>query len=702
MSACVFPRRAEVQALKQAIHKNEGKEKQTMEPRTQKAKGLVALKANQQHLIFGGRVQTLPFKLISEESDIDDPLFYIKDELFARPCPVDPQHGFVDSRPVKDKAQAKKVFKEAQKADPKAEMLLMPYIKADFNAIWTPGLLSIGPGNDGATSGHQSVSVHTTETPPVAHAKEIVRAAGVKAGAAPYLEFVGCEHATDGEKLPLYLVQLRGGPKVGSLGPDYNPKTIKVKDVVKAKGDLIEWKAMCEKFKPGTVVVHSGGTMSSHYAVHCVEHDIPIFTSGLIPKVGETLQEIPVKKPEKDIDEVLKGIAMGVTLPIDYESAVLVVLGAFHNSLFFDTSDSRLFGTAVMLALKLGFAACFGEARHKEKHGLARHQVYEKAWADVANHVKRFNEARTKFYQKGWSPGFGGKKWGACADATADLWNATVRLVRHKTKENLTAVVDALNVVINQAHNNGWWFNKFILAQWFDVAANSPASPLIVAMRHVYKIMTAPAKLEGLVADIEKAGESAEGSVSPRRAKAVVNKPTEDNPADYGPFKIVHVPSGKPWFVNYPDGTRKRCAGLWGVAKLYLEHHGMEVTDEKRKEVMKHIESVLGKTKGGGKNKDTWIIPDISKKALDKITAAAATIKNGTIHVQMKVDGNDTYATKNMPSNEAISAILAKALKIKPVPSFSGSGATYAALDVKPDGIYAGEHKLLALKNQCL
>ena len=587
-----------------------------MEPRTQKAKGLEAIKAHQDHFMFSGRVQSLPFKLISQVADINDPLFYIKDELFARPCPVTPQHGFVDSRPIKDKVQALKLFRQAQKFDPQAEMLLMPYIKADFSAIWTPGLLSVGPGNDGATSGHKSISVHTTESAPLADAPAITAAAGVAPGAAPYLEFVGCDPVKDRKHETLYLVQLRGGPKLGGLGPNFVPKKTKVQHVVHAKGDLIEWKEACSKFKPGTVVIHQGGTMSSHYAVHCVEHDIPIITqpiNGKAPAVGEVLEATAAGKPEKDIDEVLKGMAIGVTLPIDYESAVLIVLGALHNSPFFDKQDSRLFGAAVMLALKLGFAACFGEARHKDHNGLARHQVYDKAWADVASHVKRFNETRDKFYNKKWSPGYGGRKWGGCADATADLWNAAVRLARHRTKETMTAVVDALNVVINQAHNNGWWFNKFISAMWFDTAAKSPASPLIVAMRHVYKIQTANAKIEGLIADIGKSSESA--SASPRPGKAVVNKPTADAPADYGPFKIVYVESGKPWFVQYPDGTRKRCAGLWGVAKLYLEAHQMEVTDAKRKEVFKHIESVLGKTKGSGKNQDTWIIPDISKKA---------------------------------------------------------------------------------------
>jgi hypothetical protein len=364
--------------------------------------------------------------------------------------------------------------------------------------------------------------------------------------------------------------------------------------------------------------------MSSHYAIHCVEHDIPIFTSGKIaPKAGDTIAAIPVKKPEKDIDSVIKGLAIGVNYPIDYESAVLIVLGSLHNSLNFDADESRLFGVAVMLALKLGFAACFGEARHKDKHGLQRHQVYDRAWADIASHVKKFNEARGKFYLQKWTPGFGGKAWGKCADATADLWNATVNLCRTKTKESLTAVVDALNVVINCAHNNGWWFNKFISSAWFDIAVNSPASPLIVTMRHLYRIQTLDAKVDGLIMDIEKqpASEPAGASVfpGPVKSKTVVNKPSEAAPAEYGPFKIAYQQSGKPWFV-YSNGIRvARCAGLWGVAKYYLQHHGMEVTDAARKEVMKQIEATLGKTKLNAKthvvNKDGWIIPPLTAAA---------------------------------------------------------------------------------------
>jgi hypothetical protein len=587
-----------------------------MEPRTQKAKGLVALKQWKDHFLFGGKVETLPFKLISSEDDLNDPLFYIKDELFGRPCPVNPQHGFVDSRTVKDKPAAVKLFKLAQKADAKAEMLLMPYVNADFNAIWTPGRLSIGPGNDGATSGHKSVAIRTTDKLPF-QSDEIVKASGVSPPAVPYLEFVGRHQATGAglaEKQPLYIVQLRGGPAVGSLGPDYCPQTIKVKQVLQAKGDLIEWKQTCATFKPGTVVLHIGGNMSSHYAIHCVEHDIPIFTSGqIVPKVGETVQAIPVKKPEKDIDSVIKGLAIAVNYPVDFESATLIVLGALHNSVYFDADESRLFGVAVMLALKLGFAACFGEARHKEnKHGLQRHQIYEQAWADIASHVAKFNHIRGLFWKHKWKPGIGGKAWGQCADATADLWNAVVKLCRNRSKESLSAVVEALNVVINCAHNNGWWFNKFIAASWFDIAVNSPASPLIVTMRHLYRIQMLDAKIEGLIADIAKQPTvNGESAAAKGKSKSVVNKPTDG--ADYGPFKIVYQHSGKPWFV-YSNGNRvARCAGLWGVAKYYLEHHGMEVSDAARKEVMKQIEATLGKTKLNSKTgKDGWIIPPLA------------------------------------------------------------------------------------------
>jgi hypothetical protein len=220
--------------------------------------------------------------------------------------------------------------------------------------------------------------------------------------------------------------------------------------------------------------------------------------------------------PELDVDETLKGFSQGIALDIPYERnvdhperdgiAVKFLLGALHNVSFFGKKESRLLGVGIALTIRLALCACFGEARHKSNPtGLSRDQIYKKAWADVADYVKRFNEARKKFYEKGWRPGFGGKAWAVCADATADLWNLTVKFVRSKSREDLTKVVESFNKVVDCAHNNGWWFNKFVDANWFDISANYPAAPLIATADVVYRILKEDVRIEGLVAEIEKA-----------------------------------------------------------------------------------------------------------------------------------------------------------------------------------------------------
>src|SRR5207237_6510131 len=84
----------------------------------------------------------------------------LRPQLFARPCPVRPRHGFVDSRKVKAfDPDVINLLKESWAEDPDAELLLTPYIPAEFSGVWRPGLLVLGPGHDGATSGHSSIAV---------------------------------------------------------------------------------------------------------------------------------------------------------------------------------------------------------------------------------------------------------------------------------------------------------------------------------------------------------------------------------------------------------------------------------------------------------------------------------------------------------------------------------------------------------------
>lgn len=655
--------------------------------RTQKAKGIVSLRQNHVHFSFHSEVKVPSFDVISEAEDFANVDWPVKEfPLFARPCPVVPRHGFVDSRPIKNAHQAIAVYNEARAVDPQAELILMPYISASFNAIWTPGVLTVGPSNDGATSGHDSVTIRTTSQPPFTGTK-ILQESGIKAGDVPYLELVR-------DKSAWYVVQLRGGPNLSSLGSDYIPKEVKVNKVVLAKGDLLEWEHKAKTFQPGTVVWHPGGSLSSHYGVHCVLNEVPIVTSEE-PKVGETLKASE-KRDGLDVEEMLQGLSLGVNYEISYNEAVKLLLGSLHNVAFFGAKESRLLGAAVAVTLKLAFCACFGEARHKQKTGLSRDQVYHRAWSDMREAVRRFNEARSRFYQKGWRPGFGGKAWAKCADATAELWNLTVRFVRNKTLEDLKRLVESLNKVVNCAHNNGWWFNKFISPQWFDIAASTPSAPLIVVGHHVHRILREEVNVEGLIAEVEKATASGE------RERGV-----EFAPKHVGPFTIGYrVGFGKPWQAIFSDGSVKHCAGLRGISKIYLSMIGQaNPSEQKINEVLKKIAAEVGqKPKRSIRNFDEWTIPDLGKAdLLVKVTKANGCLRGDVLHVQICEGGEQGYATKDVHL-----AAVPKALeKVKALPfntlSLSGSSTPYMKLEVKPDGIYAASDvKVVPLIKGCL
>src|SRR5688572_21917508 len=89
-----------------------------------------------------GLIQLLTWKRNNEASNLSKilyPRFVVrsKEELsslvdlptfsypyFARPCPLNPQHGFVDSRVVQNNEQLEKVIEETLAADPEGEVML--------------------------------------------------------------------------------------------------------------------------------------------------------------------------------------------------------------------------------------------------------------------------------------------------------------------------------------------------------------------------------------------------------------------------------------------------------------------------------------------------------------------------------------------------------------------------------------------------
>ena len=123
-----------------------------VKPRTQKARGIFLLAG----MDSGWLSQKA--SLITNESQVGT-VPWSDSAMFARPCPVRPRHGFVESRLVHNRAQLLGVWKEATQEDPEAEVILMPFLKAKGNAVVTAKMIAIGPGHDGATAGKNCLEI---------------------------------------------------------------------------------------------------------------------------------------------------------------------------------------------------------------------------------------------------------------------------------------------------------------------------------------------------------------------------------------------------------------------------------------------------------------------------------------------------------------------------------------------------------------
>ena len=423
--------------------------------------------------------------------------------LFVRPCPTRPRHGFVESRAVPRSDwfdQLKKIAKEAIAADPDAEIIVMPYIdKAPASAIITSANITVGAGNDGATSGKGAVTLPLA-TPRLKDTlgQEILAAASIGSDEDVYLELVNRrDHGYD-----LWsLVQLRAGPQLnGSV--DFVPDEVTVKKVVVPKGtDLLEWESKVGSLPPGTVVYHEGGSLASHYGVHCVINKVPYLTSAK-PKKGQVLA--PTKGEAWGEEEYSRlALAIGAYEPMslpgdpyktsDQRAGLRLVLGGLHGLGSLMQSNSNESIRAAALAVSFGmryFAAlCIGEARHAEggntigdvhrAHDLLngygadlpysseeRAQVYADALdAAVSSYDKLARQtvaAMITFEQPGWAKSYGGKKWLVIARGTLRFYEDVRHFVLAPTEGNAQAMLNTFNRIVNLAHNGGFWLNKLI------------------------------------------------------------------------------------------------------------------------------------------------------------------------------------------------------------------------------------------------
>jgi len=478
--------------------------------RTQKAKGFVAL-------AHRGLNVPNPYFIVLEDSDIEEVVKAAVGKgihrLFVRPCPVRARHGFEESRIVEFKsggiltyderlanfaAQIRHIFNAANEADEEhaAELLLLPFVDAMYNVIITPSRMAVGPNHDGATAGYESISIPLVGSGfNEDSANALTTRAGIKPDEDPYVEVVLTNEVTRP-----FFTQIRSGVRIPSaVGADYVPHPVRVTAVIDAEGDLLEWEKQVKTISPGTVVVKLGGTLISHYGVHCLYNKVPCFTSRR-PSIGEVLEAVSVT-PTPDPQSVIRGLGCGAVIPLELkgltkssdvlkiDAALISMMTTLHNAGAMSADHGFWLGVSASIMMRAGMAASHGEARHKlTDMGSMRGFVYRVALKDFMGSRNTLGTAQWMFENLKWSSSYGGKAWARCTQSIIDLDAAILQLINQPSDEAVAKVVSALNVAVNQAHNGGWWLNKFIEKSWFDLASSQSLITLSVAAACMYKM----------------------------------------------------------------------------------------------------------------------------------------------------------------------------------------------------------------------
>ena len=416
---------------------------------------------------------------------------------FARPCPIRPRHGFVESCIVNNKAELKSLFERTIKEDSKSELLIDPYFRnITHNAVYvSTGVLSVGLGNDGATGGRRSVSF------PVAGfsaSENFLSRIKIDSNEAMYIE------AILESGISWHMTQLRGGPKFQNESEDFVPKSIIVKEVIAPSHDMLEWEKQTAELDGDTVVYGDGFTLASHAAVHCILNNIPFITT-YEPQVGQTLRT--TEHDHKNIfdrENFKKGVQFAIrkNLNDDMYNELKFCLAVLHNwaQLRKSPHASMLMGLFTTTFAKLCLSLVYGERRYlnfaidRRVEGM-RNKIYVDARKNCVKYIHGLEKVFKIFYAKNWCDGFGGFPWANCTWYTMNIWKAITDIFNGKEKEigdkEIAVLIGEVNKTINQAHNTGWWLNKIADIRVLSFAANYPGLAALQSAEVFYSALEA-------------------------------------------------------------------------------------------------------------------------------------------------------------------------------------------------------------------
>lgn len=457
--------------------------------RTQKAKGMGAL---YQMTGMGNFNAPSPCYLLQSPDDVEAAWWQIagvvggKNSFFARPCPTVPRHGFVESRPISTKKELQQVWDETMEQDANGEVLLLPTINSSYNYIFTPTAVAVGPGNDGATAGKNSVSIPLATFKFGSPEEEVFwkKAAGVKEE--PFFEAV-----QDKNYRQIYITQMRSGPAL-PRGKNYIPLTTHITRVVEVNDEmsLLDWETLTKTLSEGDVVYHANGNLASHFAVHCVVAGIPYVVDPK-PEVGDILT--PEGGVEYDLEKVKLGVAKAYAHTLTQDRIQDVTTAAFsilHNATVLGGEFSELVGFGAGIIHRLAIVALLGELRHAKgnRRPQNREDVYEWALKNPWTSRRKLYRAAKGFATFHWSSGYGGAAWASIAAATFRLDSGIKDL--YKNREGaLEEVLSGMNLIVNTLHNGGRSLNKFISESTMDYCAANSLHVLHCYARYGWKVM---------------------------------------------------------------------------------------------------------------------------------------------------------------------------------------------------------------------
>ena len=378
-------------------------------PITQKARGVLRLARGGvfSTALFSPWCMSRPSRvMVFPYSDGNPPPFsFNKDEtVFVRPCPFTPRHGFLESTDVSGGVSGLIVnmMSRVKEADPKGELILMPYLTGRWSAVATNAGVTWGMGNDGATgTGNNPAFIpcpvskehwNRTLVPDIITGADdaevmLVTRAGIKACA--YLEIVEDEGKS-------VCVQLRDGPIQEAGAGNFIPEPMFVKAFItpaEVKFDLMKWETLVVSAKKkGNVAlwINSEPNRASHFAVHGIIAGLPVIfhkstnrssTPRAVQKlIGTTLNPkeakvIPLKKVHYEAlaESIMANVVHRVGLNLvpnasieQNEHRVATSIGVCHAMMAWGPERHliELRAAGVVTCLLYSLAACFGELRH--------------------------------------------------------------------------------------------------------------------------------------------------------------------------------------------------------------------------------------------------------------------------------------------------------------------------------------------------